>query len=58
MNPATVRASRAIKHPVFAKPSGSSTAGDFATRKLQKCLAASDNPLLRRWERITKEIRA
>lgn len=58
MNPVTVRASRAIKHSVFVKRSGNPTAGNFATRKLQKRDGGADNPLLLRWERIAKEIRA
>jgi hypothetical protein len=55
VNPATVRTS---KRPEFATQISSSTAEDFVRHRFQKHLAASDNQLLRRWERITKETRA
>lgn len=48
MNPATDHASRTAKHPAST---------DFVARDLQKRLTSSDD-LLRRWERIAKEVRA
>lgn len=47
VNPATVRASRAKQHFVSA---------DLQKRDLEKSVAASDDALLRRWERIAGEI--
>jgi hypothetical protein len=49
VNPATDHASRTAKHPASI---------DFVARDLQKRLTSSDDYLIRRWERIAKEVRA
>lgn len=48
MSSESARTPRAVKCPVFA---------DFYVRDLQKRLTASDDHLLRRWERLALESR-